>query len=525
MAACNRYLGATASFVLALLAVSSGSLPAAGAESSGQNPDTTDRAHAGAQDVAVRVAPAVAANNDFALDLYARLAEGDDNVFFSPYSILNALAMTELGARGRTAEQMEKALRFPARPEEFHAALSVLDAHLRPDTIGARAAESEIERLRAEQTRIAGQVQAYRESRTPDPELERKLEEDEGSIVARINDLLRRTDPTEITIANAIWGEKTYQFKEGYLDGVNGYYGTGAVELVDFRNQAEAERLRINEWAGRMTRNRITDVLPAGSVNDSTRMVLANAIYFKSEWEEPFEATRTKDEDFTLASGTKVKTQLMREEEIGCARYGAFRAGGFFFATPVDLAPGDETTPRYPGQDGFAIVELPYRGGRFAMVILAPNSPEGLPAIEKRLTADTLSVWLGRLARRKTTVLLPKFRAETSYGLDGMLGTLGIVDAFTRPMPFGGADFTGMAEKRELYISLVQHQAYDDVDEKGTEAAAVTAVAMSLGGIEERQRIPFTPEFRADRPFLYWIRDVQTGCILFMGRMTDPKKA
>jgi serpin B len=522
-----EHLRRALNFVLVLLVLSPGFSPASRAwESSGESHDTAVRAPATAEDIAVRAAPAVTANNAFALDLFARLAgKGDDNVFFSPYSILNALAMTELGARGRTADQMEKALHFPARLEEFHPALSALNAHLRTDSVAARAAAAEIEQLRAEQARLAGQAKANRERRAPDWELEQKLAEDEASIVEKINLLLGGTDPTEITVANALWGEKTYRFNENYLDSVNEYYGTGAVELVDFRNQAEAQRVRINEWAERMTRNRITNVLPAGSVDDSTRMILANAIYFKSEWEEPFEVTRTMDEDFTLASGTKVKTRLMRREEIGGARHGAFHADGSPFATPVDLAPGDEATPRYPGEDGFAIVELPYRGGRFAMVILAPNSPEGLPAVEKRLTADTLSVWLGRLSRRRTTVILPKFRAETSYALDGILEPLGMVDAFTRPMPYGGADFTGMADRRELYISLVQHKAYVDVNEEGTEAAAVTAVEVSWGGIEERQRIPFIPEFRADRPFLYWIRDVRSGCVLFMGRMTHPQKA
>jgi serpin B len=253
--------------------------------------------------------------------------------------------------------------------------------------------------------------------------------------------------------------------------------------------------------------------------------VISNAIYFKGEWFQPFKEEKTEKKDFTLANGQKVKVSLMKEL-IKKARYAAFNADGSFFNTPKMERPG-YYTPRYPGKDGFSIIELPYRGGKMAMVILAPNSPDGLGAVEKQLDAKHLDGWIGLLKKRKVHARVPKFRSETEYNMNKTLAAMGMVSAFKEPGPSGGANFKGMTDTQnpdeQFYIALVQHKAFVAVDEKGTEAAAATAVVNTLTGLDNYpQKVPFIPEFWADRPFLFLIRDVKTGCILFTGRMMNP---
>jgi serine protease inhibitor len=344
----------------------------------------------------------------------------------------------------------------------------------------------------------------------------------EGDIVRRINKLLNQVDLTQITIANSLWGETTYPFRQIYIDRVSKFYGMDALRSADFKGAFDTERMRINTWVEEITRDRIKDLLPPGSLNQDTRLVLANAIYFKGQWVKPFEMEKTQNEDFTLASGQKTKVPMMKET-MKPARYGAFNADGSFFNTPENVRPGDNT-PRYPGEGGFSIIELPYRGGKLAMVILVPNSPAGLGAIERQLNAKNLDGWIGLLKWRDVYVNVPKFKSETQYNLNGTLQALGMKSAFMMPALAGGANFTGMADTQnkdeQFYISTVQHKAFVAVDEKGTEAAAATAAVAYLQGTYDSG--PFTPVFRADRPFLFLIRDVKTGCILFTGRIMKP---
>ena len=177
--------------------------------------------------------------------------------------------------------------------------------------------------------------------------------------------------------------------------------------------------------------------------------------------------------------------------------------------------------PLYPGKDGFTMVELPYRAGGLAMVVLAPQSPDGLAALEAKLTPEKLAAWVTGLAKRKVHVVLPKFRLETNYRMKPTLKAMGMVSAFAPGGP-KGADFSGMNVSRrpDLYISAVIHKAFVDVNEEGTEAAAATAVVMTLKSA--RFRAPFVPTFKADRPFLFLIRDTRSGTILFLGRVTNP---
>ncbi len=468
------------------------------------------------------ISGAVEANNAFGLDLYRQLAaenEGE-NLFFSSYSLLNALTMTAEGAREHTAQEMKDVMHLPEDLGTAHSGLSTLNTRYNPqsDTPELDKLKAEIEKLKKEQKVIAQRVLNAQDWQT----LRREREEEE-KVVARINELLTKVNPTQITVANALWGEKTYPFKQTYTDRVSGFYGTGALRPADFRGAFDAERVRVNTWVEKMTRERIKNLLPKGSLDRETRLVLANAIYFKGEWVEPFKKEKTQKEDFTLANGQKAKVPLMKKR-MKQVRYGAFTADGSIFNTPAWVSQ-DDKTPQYPGKSGFSIIELPYRGGKLAMVMLAPNSPAGLGAIEKQLDAKNLGRWIGLLKGREVYVRVPKFKSETEYKMNETLKAMGMVSAFKNPNLSGGANFKGITDTPnpddQLYIALVQHKAFVAVDEEGTEAAAATAVAMARA-TSIRTTVPFTPDFRADRPFLFLIRDVKTGCILFTGRMMKP---
>lgn len=489
------------------------------------------------------ISSAVEANNAFGLDLYRQLAAQNEgkNLFFSSYSLLSALTMAAEGARDHTAKEMKAVMHLPEDLDTAHKGLLLLNTRYGPQRDPQKdKLNAEIEKLEKERKIIAQKVilleeqnaqyfwkerrgeqvdeEHYRERREQLWQTRRR----EWDIVGRINKLLNEIDLTQTTIANALWGETTYPFRQTYIDRVSKFYGTGALRSADFKGASEVERVRINAWVEEITRDRIKDLLPPGSLNRDTRLVLANAIYFKGQWVKPFDKEKTQTEDFTLASGQKVKVSMMKET-MERARYGAFNADGSFFNTPGSLRPGD-TTPPYPGEGGFSIIELPYRGGKLAMVILVPNSPTGLGAIEKQLDAKNLDGWIDLLKWRKVYVCVPKFTSETEYTMNGTLKALGMKSAFTMPSLPGGANFMGMADSQnrdeQFYISAVQHKAFVAVDEKGTEAAAATAAVAYLQGMGYSG--PFTPVFRADRPFLFLIRDVKTGCVLFAGRIMKP---
>jgi serine protease inhibitor len=465
------------------------------------------------------IAEAASANNAFGLDLYRRLAaaEEESNLFLSPFSVASALGMAALGARGPTADEMLRVLHRTQSTGDPCSGLAVLHQMLSTsrDTAGVARTKAEIESLRAEQRALTARTRGEL-SRVTDWEA---LRDEENRLVARINELLAGLDPTDLVIANALWGERTCRFRREYVDTVGDCFGAGALQPANFLHAPDAERIRINEWVAEVTRRRIRDLLPAGTVDPSTRLVLTNAIYFKGEWEKPFDLEETKAEAFHLSSGVETEARLMRHRRAVTVDYGAFEADGSFFETPAELPFGDKTAPRYPRDGGFAMVELPYAGGTLSMIVLAPIRPDGLGRIEAELDAQHLSEWAGRLRPREVDVYLPRFRLETEYGLNETLAALGMPRVFRPPGPGGGADFSGMADG--LYISLVQHKAFVEVNEEGTEAAAATAGVVasevSLSATE-----PFTPTFRADRPFFFAIRDRQSGALLFVGRVMRP---
>jgi serine protease inhibitor len=491
------------------------------------------------------VAAVVKSNSDFALDLYGRLKAGNagKNLFFSPYSVSSALAMVAEGARGETAEQMGKALRFPAAARrggddakllpwdlaQVHTGMAALNDHFRAGSRGApRAVRERIEAL-CKDLQAANQsaAEAGRAGKFAE---QAKAARQSQALAAELNKLQSEYGQYELRVANALWGEKTYPFQQSYLDTIHKYYRTGGVFPVDFRNDYEGARRRINGWVEEQTAHRIKDLIPADAVDEETkklmRLVLTNAIYFKGEWAEVFAEGQTRDEDFLLAGGGKVRVPLMRKGDMGSARYAAFRGDGTFFDTPARVPIGavDEKTV-YPDERGFTVLELPYKGGEVAMVVLLPRAAGGLGALEKQLTAEGLAAWVGKLRQRAVHVYLPKFKVETKYDLGKTLQGMGMVRAFKGPRAADGAQFDGMSRSQDpaqkLYVSKVLHKAFVEVSEKGTEAAAATAVMMPKEAAAPAS-VPFTPTFRADRPFLFLVRDRQSGSVLFLGRVLNP---
>ena len=480
---------------------------------------------------------AVTASSDFAVDLYKQLAKENPgkNLFFSPYSMSGALAMTAEGARGETAAQMGRVLRFPKAVRHagddaqsipwnttlIHAGMAELYKRFNPKPASPQLRDK-IAALRKQLDATNQQAKKFDAGR--DWEKAQQQAEKSENLAEELNNLLSQVDQYELRVANALWSEKTYDFQPPFLDTIHKFYRAGGLFPLDFKGNPEGSRQQVNTWVEDQTSHRIKDLIPKGSVDDLTRLILTNAIYFKGEWAEPFEEDATKSEDFTVAAGTKVSVPMMQEYGMEKARYGAFNADGSFFDTPEETACGENPESLYPGKGGFLMAELPYKGDDLSMVVLVPQDPKGLPELEKMLTSAKMRTWADKLAGREVNVYLPKFRLDTDYKMKETLQAMGMVRAFNDPRdPKYGAQFNGISVSQNmLYITAVFHKAFVEVNEKGTEAAAATGVEVPAAAAKSIT-VPFTPTFRANKPFVFAIRDVKTGTILFLGRMTSPK--
>jgi serpin B len=368
----------------------------------------------------------VEGNDTFALDLYAKLREQEGNLFFSPYSISTALAMTYAGARGNTEKQMADVLHFDLPQEKLHPAFRKL-----------------IERMNAQ-----GKESGY-----------------------------------QLSVANALWAQKDYQFLRAFLNTTKSNYGAG-LNQVDFVKATEAARKTINDWVEKRTEGKIKELIKPGILDSLTRLVLTNAIYFKGNWANQFKEKDTEDAPFTVARDRKVTVPMMSQKEQ--------------FA--------------YAETETLQLLELPYVEDELSMVILLPKEVDGLPDLENSLTPGSLKEWLQHLTRQQVLVQVPRFKLTSEFRLEEVLKSMGMTDAFLLPP----ADFSGMTGVKDLFISAVIHKAFVDVNEEGTEAAAATAVVM------KREVAAEPPVFRADHPFLFLIRDNQSGGILFLGRVVNP---
>jgi serpin B len=286
-------------------------------------------------------------------------------------------------------------------------------------------------------------------------------------------------DGFTLKTVNTTFGQEGQRFLDSYLDLLAQNYGAG-MSLLDFRDQPEAARKAINGWVGEQTEGRIPDLLPENSVSPATVLVLVNAVYFKAAWASPFNATRTES--------------------------GVFHAGSGDVSVP--MMTGDPLRASYLEGEGFQAAALPYRGQTFDMVIVLPEEGK-FDEIEGQLDGPLLNVILGSLRTSQISVTMPRFEIRTRATMNQILQELGMKDAFA-----GTADFSGIDGMRDLYLSIVQHEAFVRVDEAGTEAGAATAGGIDLVALPTRVVV--------DRPFLFLIRDVETNTILFLGRVMNP---
>ena len=286
-----------------------------------------------------------------------------------------------------------------------------------------------------------------------------------------------------LNIANALWPQETFKFLPEFTGLVEKQY-RAAITALDFQGDAEGARRTINTWVKDKTKGKIENLIPKGVLNRATRLVLTNAIYFKGDWKHPFEKESTRPADFHPAGGQTVKAPMM------------FQSAAFGYA--------EDKAGRVK------VLEMPYEGEQLSMVVILPDQADGLAALEKQLTAGQVDAWTKNLRRQKVDAWIPKFKLEAEFALTGTLKAMGMTDAFD-----SRADFSGMNGERNLFLSAVLHKAFVDVNEEGTEAAAATGIAVGTTAIIEK------PQFRADHPFLFLIRDRASGSILFLGRVSD----
>lgn len=286
----------------------------------------------------------------------------------------------------------------------------------------------------------------------------------------------------QLSIVNRIWGQVGYSFHEAFLDVLAEDYGAG-LSLLDFLNAPDASRVAINDWVAEQTKDRIEDLIPPGAINTLTRMVLTNAIYFKAAWREPFDEDHTSNQPFNLLDGGQVTIEMMRQS----ANYG------------------------YASGEGYRIVELPYNGGELSMIVFLPDAGR-FEEFESTLDSARLAAILEDVEFREVDLSLPKFTFEWEKRLATTLSAMGMPDAF-------GAltDFSGMTDVEQLFIANVIHKAFVAVDEEGTEAAAATAVVVGATSAPGEPVV-----VTVDRPFVFVVRDIPTGTILFLGRVVDP---
>ncbi len=370
--------------------------------------------------------------NEFALDLYHQLAKEEGNLVYSPYSIYQAFLMVYAGADTETRAQIADALDIDLEDGDLvHEWMNALNLRLTelPDYMP------------------------------------------EGS------------QPLVFNVANALWAQKDFHFEQAFLDKLFANYKAG-LKLVDFSNPEEARQV-INLWVAAQTNDKIKELISQGMLNEMTRLVITNAIYFKGAWLNRFDEDHTKNAPFYLLDGSQVEVEMMSN---------SFNGGALV-------------------NDSYTAVRLPYEGGNYAMVLLMPNGD--FKDFESTLDEDGFEDVLNRLADGYNMVdfQMPRFTTESSFSLADQLKALGIQNAFDPTL----ADFSHITGKKDLYISNVIHQAFIDVNEEGTEAAAATALSMTTASMPIESY-----EITLDHPFIYVIYEQTTNTIVFMGRFVKP---
>uniref|UniRef100_A0A671K6E8 Serpin B6 n=1 Tax=Sinocyclocheilus anshuiensis TaxID=1608454 RepID=A0A671K6E8_9TELE len=373
----------------------------------------------------VKMEPLSAANTQFSLKLFKKISGGNTsgNVFYSPISISSALAMVSLGAKENTAAQI---FTNPPKPhaDQIHSSFNKL-----------------------------------------------------------MSELKKPGAPYVLSLANRLYGEQSYQFVEKFLSDAKRYYEAG-LEEVDFKKNSDAARVDINKWVEKNTQGKIKDLVPQGTIDAMTRLVLVNAIYFEGNWEEKFPKDATRDGQFKL---NKVRFHLL-----------------------VDLTVSSEMNSQ--------VLELPYVGKNLSMLIILPNEIQdettGLQKLEKALTYEKLMEWTRPevMHQQEVEVSLPRFKMEETYDMKSLLISMGMEDVFDGQK----VNLSGMSPNNDLVVTKVIHKAFVEVNEEGTEAAVANGIVM------EGCSLWIPPVFNADHPFLFFIRHNRTKSILFYGRFCSP---
>ncbi|XP_034717462.1 leukocyte elastase inhibitor-like isoform X5 [Etheostoma cragini] len=375
------------------------------------------------------------ANTTFSLALFKKLSDEDKtaNIFYSPFSISSALAMVMLGARGNTATQMSECLKPQNGQDDVHASFAQL-----------------------------------------------------------LSELIKADAPYALSVANRLYGEQSYQFVEDFSAETRKHYNA-ELKSVDFKAKADAARVNINSWVEEQTQGKIKDLLVRNAVDDSTVLVLVNAIYFKGNWNKQFKEDSTVDAQFRISKSDTKPVKMMRQK----SRF------------PLVAVP----------EANCQILEMPYKGEELSMLIFLPNEIEdnttGLEKLQMELTYEKFVEWTrsDMMGQTEVELGLPRFKMEETYDLKDVLTSMGMVDAFDVTL----SDLSGMSPANDLVLSKVVHKAFLEVNEEGTEAAAATAAVVS-----ERSAM-ITATFVADHPFLFFIRHNPSMSVLFAGRYCSPE--
>ncbi len=362
--------------------------------------------------------------NSFAFDLYRNLkVDGNENLVYSPFSILPAFGMVTIGAKGETQKQLNATFHF-GNDVRIHRNLGVLQRDISSS----------------------------------------------------------KSDAITISVANKAWLQTDYNILSGYRRNLKKLYRTSLYK-VDFKSNPESSRQTINMAIEHDTKQLIKNLLPQGSIDNLTRLVLTNAIYFKGKWKEPFESEKTKERNFTLANGTTVKHPFMN---------------------------ADKTFGYVKGND-YAALEMDYKGDEFSMVIILPNEGIPLNEFESTFTIEKYDEVIKAFEPQKMLVFIPQFTVEGGFSMKKILNEMGLIVPFT-----DDADFSGISGNKDLKISDAYHKAFIEVSEEGTTAAAATAVVVAM------KSMPNFNVFDANRPFLFILRHKPTNTILFIGRFAKP---
>ena len=373
---------------------------------------------------------AIAVTTQFAISFFTALISQDseENVLCSPASISSALALVAAGSRGNTLDEIRKV--FSLNHDSFSDLASKVLKEMKETSQGCH-----------------------------------------GTCA--------------LNAANGLWLEQDFEALKSYTDFLKAF--EVVVSKADFKNNSKEAAANVNKWVSDITNGKIMKLFPDGQLDENTKAVLVNALYFKGSWATPFDKTLTKKSDFHVSPSTPpISVDMM------------FHSGDF----------------KYLYQDDCALVQLPYASGEFTMTVLVPHETDGLNSIQSSLNLDRITAWMESLQgteKETVDIYLPKFKVSQKIDMKSHLAGLGVKDMFTNK-----ADLSGISGGKDLYVSSAFHQAVVEVNEEGTEAAASTGFGISF--------MSLPPEVRADRPFLFWITSSKTNSLLFLGKVHNPNK-